>query len=336
MPFFFDLSSTFPLVTRSPFEPILVQDEVPVNLEAVKEIPAEPIVDTGLPIPSHYHLDLMRLLVQDPFHVYVYWQFKDSPYERLARLFPNGDFHTVLKLVDETTNIAVFFDAAFGRNYWFSVFPDRTYKVELGVRSPQLGYIKLLASNAVTTPRGTISDQEDVEPAYQISADEYVQVLRESHLVPERAFTPEGILSLPGQTVEEQASFWETLPETFRRLLHIIADVQAGRDYEKLWEKLSQAELTAMVREFLALISQMSGNGELGYMLLLRHLPELLRRALAAEGEIEVSGPMSIYLAERLGMSASELNAVPSQVNFDSSSEQNAKQHGPWLPSMNP
>ena len=334
MPFFFDLSSTFPLVTRSPFEPVILTDEVPANLDPAADVPAEPIVDTGLPIPSHYDLDLMRLLVQDPFHIYAYWQFKDSPYERLTRLFPKGDFHTALKLIDETTNIAVFFDAAFGRNYWFNVFPDRTYKVELGVRSPQLGYIKLLSSNAVTTPRGTVSDQEDAEPSYQISADEYVQVLRESHLVPERAFTPEGILSLPGQNVEEQASFWESLPESFRQLLHVIADVQAGRDYEKLWEKLSQAELTALVREFLSLISQMSGNGELGYMLLLRHLPELLRRALAEEGAIEVSGPVSIYLAERLGMSASEMNAVPSPAMFDSSSEQQAKR-GPWLPSMN-
>ncbi len=321
-------------MTRSPFEPVVVQDEVPADLDALPEQPAEAIVDTGLPIPSHYEIDLMRALVQDPFHLYVYWQLKDNPYDRLARLFPNGDFHTVLKLVDETTNIAVLFDAAFGRNYWFSVFPDRTYKVELGVRSAQYGYIKLLTSNSVTTPRGTISDQEDIEPAYQISADEYVQVLRESHLVPARAFTPEGVLTLPGETLEEQASWWEELPESFKRLLTIISDVQAGRDYEKLWEKLSQAEMTILVRGFLTLIGQMSGNGELGYMLLLRHLPELLRRALAEEGEIEVSGPLTIFLAERLGMAASEMNAVPSELNFVSASEPNVKTDK-WLPSMN-
>ncbi len=321
-------------MTRSPFEPVVVHDEVPADLDAIAAQPAAPIIDTGLPIPSHYEIDLMRLLVQDPFHLYVYWQLKDNPYDRLARLFPNGDFHTVLKLIDETTNIAVVFDAAFGRNYWFSVFPDRTYNVELGVRSAQYGYIKLLTSNTVTTPRGTVSDQEDIEPAYQISADEYVQVLRESHLVPARAFTPEGVLTLPGETLEEQASWWDELPESFKRLLTIISDVQAGRDYEKLWEKLSQAEMTALVREFLTLIGQMSGNGELGYMLLLRHLPELLRRSLAEEGAIEVSGPLTLFIAERLGMSASELNAVPSELNFVSASEQNVKADK-WLPSMN-
>lgn len=334
MPFFFDLSSTFPLATRNPFEPVVVPDEVPANLDATEAIPAEPIVDTGLPIPSHYDIDVMRLLVQDPFHLYVYWQLRDNPFDRLTRLFPKEEFHTVLKLVDETTNIAVFFDAAFGRNYWFSVFPDRTYKVELGVRSDKVNYIKLLSSNTVTTPRGTVSDQEDVEPEYKISADEYVQVLRESHLVPTRAFTAEGVLPLPGQNPEEQISFWAALPESFKRLLKVIADVQAGRDYEKLWEQLSQAELTSIVREFLSIINQMSGNGELGYMLLLRHLPELLRRVLATEGELEVSGSLSIFLAEKLGMSASELNVTPSQLNFVSSSEQNTKSDK-WLPSMN-
>jgi hypothetical protein len=332
VPFFFDLSSTFPHATRSPLEPVVVKDEVPVDLDPAQEIPAEPIVDTGLPIPSHYDLDVIRLLVQDPFHLYVYWQLKENPFDRLKRLFPTSEFHSVLKLIDETTNIAVYFDVAFGRNYWFSVFPDRTYKVELGVKSDAQGFIKLMTSNAVTTPRGTISDQQDSEPQYQISADEYVQVLRESHLVPERAFTAQGILPMAG-TPEEQNTFWESMPDSFQKLMSIIADVQAGRDYEKLWEKLDQAELTSLVREFLSIISKMSGDGELGYMLLLRHLPELLRRTLSAEGAIEVSQPMSLYLAEQLGIAPSEIGVLSSKINLSSSSEQNVKQ-GKWLPSM--
>ena len=333
MPFFFDLSSTFPHATRSPLEPVVVKDEVPVDLDSAQEIPAEPIVDTGLPIPSHYDIDVIRLLVQDPFHLYVYWQLKDNPFDRLKRLFPASEFHTVLKLIDETTNIAVFFDAAFGRDYWFSVFPDRAYKVELGVKSEAQGFIKLMTSNAVTTPRGTISDQEDSEPEYKISADEYVQVLRESHLVPERAFTAQGILPIVG-TPEEQSEFWQSMPTSFQKLMSIIADVQAGRDYEKLWEKLDRAELTSLVREFLSIVSKMSGDGELGYMLLLRHLPELLRRTLSAEGAIELSQPMSLYLAEQLGIPPSEIGALSSQINLSSSSEQNVKP-GKWLPSMN-
>src|SRR6266545_4126470 len=86
VPFFFDLSSALPIAERNPFAPVVVIDELPVE-EIVEEIPAEPIIDTGLPIPSSYTIDLMRALVQDPFHLFVYWQLKDNPFDRLARIF---------------------------------------------------------------------------------------------------------------------------------------------------------------------------------------------------------------------------------------------------------
>lgn len=320
MPLFFDLTSAFPLLARNPFEPVVVADEVPAE-PFPDEIPAEPIIDTGLPVPAHYEVDLMRAVVQDPFHLFVYWQLKDKPYDRLRRIFSEEDvqsFHTTLKLIDETNQIAVFFDAAYAREYWFQVFPDRAYRVELGVRSPRHGYIKLLTSNPVRTPRGAPSEVAAEEAQYQVSADEYVEVLRESHLVPERAFTPEGILHLPGDTETDRADLWSQLPSSFRHLVTIIADVQAGRDYERLWERLSRTEMAAMVNEFITVMRGM-GEGETAYMLLLRYLPELLRRAIADEGETEIATdkPLALYLAERLGQTASEFN-------LSSSSEEQA------------
>lgn len=328
MPFFFDLSSALPTVERNPFEPVVVADEVPL-VPITQEVPAEPIIDTGLPIPSHYNIDLMRVFLQDPFHLFVHWQLRNNPYERLRRIFAEPEistFHTVLKLIDETNNIAVYFDAAFAREYWFSVFPDRIYRVELGLRSHKHGYIKLLSSQSVQTPRGTVSEEAAPEPEYQVSAEEYLQVLRESHLVPERAFTVEGLLPLRAESEQARAAFWDSLPSSVRRLLTVIADIQAGREYERVWERLGQEELKEMVREFLTTLSHL-GDGELGYMLLLRYLPELMRRALAAEGVIEVDKPLSLYLAEQLGQMASEINLVPS-------SEASAAP-GEWLPSLN-
>jgi hypothetical protein len=334
VPFFFDLSSALPLVERNPFEPVVVADEVPAELGA-EGLPAEPIADTGLPIPARYELDFMHALVQDPFHLFVHWQLKDNPYERLRRIFPAAEvngFHTVLKLIDETNRIAVFFEAAFAREYWFEVFPDRTYRVELGLRSSRYGYIKLLSSQAEHTPRGTVSDQVAPEPEYQIAAADYLQILRESHFVPERAFQPAGLLPLPAESEKERAAFWETLPPAFRRLLEVITDIQAGRDYERLWERLNQEELAALVREFITTLSRL-GGGELGYMLLLRYLPELLRRTLAAEGELEVDQPIALYLAERLGHTASEMNFGPSSEGGGAAP--GGVKPGPWLPSLN-
>lgn len=315
MPFFFDLSSLIPTVERNPFKPVLAPDEPPTEpLE--EEIPAEPIAGAGLPIPSRYDFDMMRAMAQDPFRIFVYWQLKDDPFKRARKIFPaesaNG-FHTTLKLIDETNNISVFFDAPFAREYWFQVFPNRTYRIEMGLSSSRYGYIKLLNSQPVTTPRAGPSDKEAEETEYQITADDYLRVLRESHLVPERAFTLEALAS--GADSDRRA-LWEALPPSFRRLARAMADIQAGRDYDHWWERLEREDLAGMVREFLTIVNRMGGDGELGYMLLLRYLPELLRRAIQAEGELRIDKPISLYLAERLGQTASEISAASSSENF--------------------
>jgi hypothetical protein len=90
----------------------------------------------------------------------------------------------------------------------------------------------------------------------------------------------------------------------------------------------------------------MGGGGELGYMLLLRYLPELLRRAIQAEGELRIDKPVSLYLAERLGQTASEMNAVQSSENLPAPpapvtpapapppAPPGDVSHGQWMPSM--
>lgn len=364
MPFFFDLSSLVPLVERNPFQPPVVPDVLRNALfnesaaeviETEEEVAAEPIVDTGLPIPSHYDFDMMRAIVQDPFRLFVYWQLKDDPFDRLRKMFPAaeaGSFHTVLKLVDETNNISVFFNAAYAREYWFSVFPDRSYRVELGMRSPKYGFIKLLNSQPVRTPRGGPSDQAAPEEQYAIAANEYLEVLRESHLVPERAFTVDGLLPrADAAPADARNAVWESLPPSFRRTMIAIGDIQAGRDYERWWERLDQEDLAGMVKEFLKIVAEM-GDGELGYMLLLRYLPEVLRRAILAEMqgdgskvELQIDKPITLYLAERLGQVASEMNVTPSPENahppHGGANQPTGHPIGqgsgqtPWLPSLN-
>jgi hypothetical protein len=373
VPFFFDLSSLVPVAERNPFEPVVVPDlvtpaspldasadEAPAALpapELQEEMPAEPIVDTGLPIPAHYDFDMMRVLVQDPFRLFCYWQLKDNPFDRLRRIFSNGPnghngdnngFHTVLKLIDETNNIAVFFHAAYTREYWFSVFPDRSYRVELGVRSSRYGYIKLLSSQTAHTPRGGPSDRAAPEEDYRIEADEYLEVLRASHLVPERAFTLDGLLpGANGAPAAARNAVWESLPPSFRRLMRAISDIQAGRDYDRWWERLSQENLAELVREFLNTVAGM-GDGELGYMLLLRYLPELLRRAVRAETQVEgqpqekslelqIDKPITLYLAEHLGQVASEMNVSSSSDHAPSQPLPGQGAPGEsvrWLPSL--
>lgn len=355
VPFFFDLSSLVPTVERNPFEPVPVPDvEVAkpiaeigeplpdesltaslIESETTKEllvaeiaegkaagagVVSDPGPDFGLPIPSHYDFDMMHAMWQDPFRLFVYWHLKENPFDRLRKIFSAAEvsnFHSVLKLTDETTNISVFFSAAFANEYWFSVFPDRSYRVELGVRSPRYGYIKLLSSQTTHTPRGGPSDQAAPEENYHIATDEFLEVLRDSHMVSERAFTIEDLL--PGADdapAGARNAIWDSLPASFRRLVRAIADIQAGRDYECWWEQLGRHEQSHLVREFLDIISEM-GDGELGYMLLLRYLPELLRRTMADEQqanghkmELQTDKPIALFLAEKLGQTASEIQAT--------------------------
>lgn len=342
MPIFFDLSSLLPAIERNPFKPPLLRDEVPAApIVSEKEIEAEPIVDTGLPIPSHYDFDMMRALVQDPFRLFVYWQLKDNPFDRLKRIFPASEiehFHSVLKLIDETNNISVMVNAAYMREYWFQVFPDRTYRVELGMHSPRYGYIKQLTSQSVQMPRGGPSDKAAEEETYYIGADEYITVLRESHLVSDRAYTLEELLPElggPGAPAGARNAIWDSLPASFRRLMAAIADLQAGRDFDRWWERLGREELGALVREFLDTVHHM-GGGEMGYMLLLRYLPEILRRALEDDRphEIRVDKPMSVYLAERLGIGGASEFSQPPEGEQDVPSDRNRPESAQWLPSM--
>lgn len=378
MPFFFDLSSLVPVVDRNPFEPLAVPDApiaepIGENEELLlDESAAKPLLeigtddaplakdtagasepDFGLPIPEHYDFDMMRAMCQDPFRLFVYWQLKDNPFDRLQKIFPPNqiaDFHSVLKLIDETTNISVFFNAAFTNEYWFSVFPDRRYRVELGVRSPRHGYIKLLTSQAVQTPRGGPSDQAAPEEHYHIETNEFLEVLRDSHLVPERMFTIEELLPGAGDVpAGVRNAAWESLPGSFRRLVQTIADIQAGRDFEHWWERLSVDEQGQLVREFLDIISQMAGtqdDGEMGYMLLLRYLPELLRRSILSEAKLDqpntellIDKPISLYLAEQLGQPASEITPGSSSDNAPqppfSEEQSDNPSHALWLPSLN-
>jgi hypothetical protein len=342
VPFFFDLSSLAPLVERNPFEPLLVKDDPPTE-SGDPDVDAVPVADFGLPIPDQYDFDLMRALVQDPFRIYVYWNLRNNPWERVRRIFPEQEadnFKLALRLIDETNNIAVFFEVPYTREYWFSVFPDRTYRVELGLRSPHFGYIKLLSSQAVTTPRGGPSDQVAPDEEYSISADDYLRVLRESHLIPERAWQPAGLFRQPDSAVDggwqndSGGLVWDSLPPTFQRIMKVIGDIQAGRGYDRWWEQLEQEELADLVREFLTIIRGL-GDGELGYMLLMRYLPELLRRALRAEGgeEIRVDKPVAIFLAERLGQSSSEMR--PGNVDGNALAEPTggaATSMGQWMP----
>src|SRR5437660_1365063 len=71
--------------------------------EKVVKPSQEIYIDQGLPIPDSYDVDTIRALVQDPFHIWVYWELKDRVFTSLKRVFPPNiaeSFTPVLKITE--------------------------------------------------------------------------------------------------------------------------------------------------------------------------------------------------------------------------------------------
>ncbi|MCI0490770.1 MAG: DUF4912 domain-containing protein [Blastocatellia bacterium] len=158
----------------------------PVGVDSEKLSEAEmeaPFIDPGLPIPDKYDVDMVRAMIQDPFRLYVYWEVRDRPGESLARYFSPEDvmaFQLALRLIDLDEHREAFFEAERCGNRWVTVFPDRRYEFEIGVRSPVHGYIALVHSNRLRTPRSTISTEAPIEDEYKPGAAEFAEVMKAS------------------------------------------------------------------------------------------------------------------------------------------------------------
>src|SRR5689334_11783524 len=179
-------SSSFGVAPVKPIEP-----DKPAALAALAEEPTDqPYIDEGLPLPESYGVDIIRALLQDPFRLFIYWEVRPESLKGLTKIFSEADaaeFRTTLKLRDMDGGQEAYFEVGRRGRYWMMVFPDRTYEFEMGVRSPKHGYISLVRSNPLRTPRGTVSPETAPEPEYQMSAPEFIDVLQASGFAPEQA-----------------------------------------------------------------------------------------------------------------------------------------------------
>src|SRR5258708_23811826 len=134
------------------------------------ETPAGP--DLGSPIPDAYDIDFLRVLVQDPFSLYIYWELRQPTVDALTKVFPKEEFpefQIVLRLIEITERHESFFNVGRIGSYWMSVFAGKKYRFEIGVRSPRRGYIKLIGSNEADTPRGTVAPESDRIPRFRLN-----------------------------------------------------------------------------------------------------------------------------------------------------------------------
>ncbi|MCS6886359.1 MAG: DUF4912 domain-containing protein [Acidobacteriota bacterium] len=271
-------------------------EETPVA-ELIDELIVRPseeqgvFIDQGLPIPESYDVDTIQALVQDPFHIWVYWEVRDVTAEKVNTIFPvqiAQTFKPVLKVTELTLGHTAMIDIAWRGNYWLSVFPDRRYRIEVGLYSPERGYIRLLEADEIRTPRGTIS-YNIAEDEYKVSGDEFTQVLQASGFA---SFTeiigPERVLA--------------KLPE---EVAEVVSTAASGMELSD--EQF--ANLPPRIRQ-LMLELRNRGEGGLASLALLHLLPEYLRETVEEDFSVEDT-LHPVHLSPRFIVGASEQMQIP-------------------------
>jgi hypothetical protein len=245
-------------------------------------------------------------MLQDPFRVFVYWHVRQESLNALTRFFSPQEvagFTTVLKLIETSGPAEAFFEIGRQGRYWLTVYPDREYEFEIGVRSPIHGYISLIRSNRVRTPRGTVSPEPAKEDDYRLSPPEFMRILEITGFSADRAFS----LAVGGAEESEAGNLmalaFMRLPESVRLAL-MIAEA-GGALTPELIATLPEPLRSELLRLLLA------AGGMMAAAALMHYLPELLRGVVQSDREWIGDELHPLHLSPRFFLGGSEHLPMP-------------------------
>ena len=185
--------------------------------------------DWGLPVQDLYRQNYLRLMVQDPYRLYCYWELSDYLFERF---FPPGipaekSCRLILVLHDLTETARIPISVGASREWWLHVRPCHQYRTTLDVRYPDGHQEAILASSEVFTPRDTVSWPIESTDLLQDDNMRYLHLLSYSGASPiDREF-----LDILRQCEQFDQKF--TLPEYLYRYLpdglrEVVRRLQGG------------------------------------------------------------------------------------------------------------
>ena len=150
--------------------PFFEDDEDPVILEIVSEerqkLPSALFLDFGPPLPSRYNVDQLELMAQSPLRVFAYWELRQATIMTALGRIPVQDrqnFQLLLKWKERNAAQERLLDPGTTENWWFDTLPENCYQLELGLYWSEYGWLPLLASAELVTPRlalGPASEEE--------------------------------------------------------------------------------------------------------------------------------------------------------------------------------
>lgn len=266
-------------------------------------------IDEGSILPTEYEVDIVRAMLQDPFRVFVYWEVREQSLKALTRYFSTeevSDFKVTLRLTELKGRDEAYFDVDRRGRYWLMVFPDREYEVEIGLRSPVHGFISLVRSNRVRTPRGTVSPEPPSEEDYRLSPYDLLNVIDVSGFGAEQALN----LKVTGVFGDEMApdflsSLLAQLPESVRTAIMIAA--AGGSLTLEMIASLPEPLRSELLKLFSATGGKVTAAG------LMHYLPELLRTVMESDRELFGDQFRPIHIGPRFFVGGSENVSSPGE-----------------------
>jgi Domain of unknown function (DUF4912) len=145
-------------------------DEDPAILEIVaqerQKLRGEAFLDFGPALPTRYDVDQIELMVQSPLRVFAYWELRDATIKAALRSISIRDRHNfqlLLKWKELDATREQGLDPGTTDHWWFDTLPEHRYRLELGLYWNEYGWLPLLASDELITPRlalGPASEEE--------------------------------------------------------------------------------------------------------------------------------------------------------------------------------
>ncbi len=130
-----------------------------------------------LPVLERYNR--ARLQVQSPNRVFFYWSLKANPFQALNRSLGSetAGYTLVLRLIDIETEREEIHPIEAEGSFWFNTEAGRSYRAEIGFYSTTRPFIRILFSNAVTTPRKSPSPRVATDADWRVGAYKFAEVL---------------------------------------------------------------------------------------------------------------------------------------------------------------
>ncbi len=139
-------------------------------------------IDNGLPLPQGYDVDMIRMLVQDPYRIYLFWELSGPGSERTGQKasqlgFKNGQI--ALQITRIATRDTFIFLVGPALEWWLLAEPDTEYIAEIGIAIDG-HFFTIATSNRVRTPRVTLAEFEPIYAASPAEEKRAEEVLRAS------------------------------------------------------------------------------------------------------------------------------------------------------------